>query len=261
MLTRGALRTGAGRTILGRWPPPCSPRRIVLHGPSAPQLPLVLDSPHSGFAFPGRLRLARSASSTCAKARTASSTSSGCRRPSAASALIAALAPRTYIDFNRHAGDIDLALIEGGRWPGEHVPSGKARLGKALVWRTLDDGRAIYDRKLSVDEVRAADRALPPAVPRRGARPHRGDARALRPQLAHRLPLDERRRRRPGRRRRRAARAPTSSSATATARPATPASPSSCAACSPASATTSSQRSVQGRRARARLLRPGRGPA
>jgi len=29
-----------------------------------------------------------------------------------------------------------------------------ARLGKALVWRTLDDGRAIYDRKLAVDEVR-----------------------------------------------------------------------------------------------------------
>ena len=68
--------------------------------------------------------------------------------------LIAALAPRTYIDLNRHAGDIDLALIEGGRWPGEHVPSGKARLGKALIWRTLDDGREIYDRKLAVDEVR-----------------------------------------------------------------------------------------------------------
>jgi len=33
------------------------------------------------------------------------------------------------------------------------VPSGKARLGKALIWRTLDDGREIYDRKLSVDEV------------------------------------------------------------------------------------------------------------
>ena len=33
------------------------------------------------------------------------------------------------------------------------MPSGKARLGKALVWRTLDDGREIYDRKLAVDEV------------------------------------------------------------------------------------------------------------
>jgi N-formylglutamate amidohydrolase len=35
------------------------------------------------------------------------------------------------------------------------VPSGKAAIGKALVWRTLDDGRTIYDRKLSVAEVQA----------------------------------------------------------------------------------------------------------
>jgi N-formylglutamate amidohydrolase len=33
------------------------------------------------------------------------------------------------------------------------VPSGKARIGKALVWRTLDDGRAIYSRRLAVAEV------------------------------------------------------------------------------------------------------------
>ena len=67
--------------------------------------------------------------------------------------LIAAQMPRTYIDPNRHAGDIDLALVEGGAWPGEHVPSGKARIGKALIWRTLDDGRPIYERKLSVAEI------------------------------------------------------------------------------------------------------------
>jgi N-formylglutamate deformylase len=33
------------------------------------------------------------------------------------------------------------------------VPSGKAAIGKALLWRTLDDGRAIYGRRLTVDEV------------------------------------------------------------------------------------------------------------
>jgi N-formylglutamate amidohydrolase len=70
-------------------------------------------------------------------------------------ALIAAQFPRTYIDPNRHAGDIDLELIEGGRWPHEIVPSGKAAIGKALIWRTLDDGRPIYGRKLSVAEASA----------------------------------------------------------------------------------------------------------
>jgi N-formylglutamate amidohydrolase len=40
-----------------------------------------------------------------------------------------------------------------GDWPHTYVPSGKASIGKSLIWRTLDDGRPIYVRKLSVDEV------------------------------------------------------------------------------------------------------------
>ena len=125
---------------------------FVIHGPAAPRVPLVLDSPHSGFAFPADFgsRLPefdlREGEDCFVDQLYLPATERGV-------GLIAALAPRTYIDLNRHAADIDLELIEGGRWPGEHVPSGKARLGKALVWRTLDDGRDIYDRKLAVDEV------------------------------------------------------------------------------------------------------------
>jgi N-formylglutamate amidohydrolase len=125
---------------------------FVLHGPAAARVPLVLDSPHSGFAFPADFgsRLSefdlREGEDCFVDQLYLPATERGV-------GLIAALAPRTYIDCNRHAADIDLELLEGGRWPGEHVPSGKARLGKALIWRTLDDGRAIYDRKLPVDEV------------------------------------------------------------------------------------------------------------
>ena len=125
---------------------------FVMHGPAAARVPLVLDSPHSGFAFPADFgsRLdefdLREGEDCFVDELYLPATERGV-------ALIAALAPRTYIDLNRHAGDIDLALLEGGRWPGEHVPSGKARLGKALIWRTLDDGRDIYARKLSVEEV------------------------------------------------------------------------------------------------------------
>ncbi|MEP7138354.1 MAG: N-formylglutamate amidohydrolase [Caldimonas sp.] len=126
----------------------------VLHGPGAPQLPLVLDSPHSGFAFPADFGSVlsefdlREAEDCFVDQLWMPATERGV-------AMIAALAPRTYIDLNRHAGDIDLGLIEGGHWPDEHVPSGKAKIGKSLIWRTLDDGRAIYERKFSVDEVRA----------------------------------------------------------------------------------------------------------
>ncbi len=125
---------------------------FFFHGAADPQSPLVLDSPHSGAEFPADFgsvlsefdlregedcfvdELWMPATELCA-------------------CLLAARAPRTYIDVNRHAGDIDLALVEGGRWPGELVPSGKAAIGKSLVWRTLDDGRAIYERVLPVAEV------------------------------------------------------------------------------------------------------------
>ena len=68
--------------------------------------------------------------------------------------LLAAQFARTYVDVNRHAGDIDLDLLDAP-WPDAHVPSGKARIGKSLLWRTLDDGRPIYARGLSVAEVRS----------------------------------------------------------------------------------------------------------
>lgn len=127
---------------------------VEVHGPAAPQVPLVLDSPHSGFTFPTDMRAAvsefdlRDGEDCFIDELYRPATERGV-------ALIAAQFPRTYIDPNRHPGDIDLDLLEGGRWPHEHVPSGKAELGKALIWRTLDDGRAIYARQLSVAETEA----------------------------------------------------------------------------------------------------------
>jgi N-formylglutamate amidohydrolase len=123
-----------------------------LHGPAVPDVPLVLDSPHSGFRFPsdfdaivGELDL-RDGEDCFVDQLYLPATEFGIP-------LLAAEFPRTYLDNNRHAGDIDLELIEGGHWPHEFVPSGKAAIGKALLWRTLDDGRAIYGRRLTVDEV------------------------------------------------------------------------------------------------------------
>jgi N-formylglutamate deformylase len=109
---------------------------------SAASVPLVLDSPHSGREFPADFDAAvspfdlREGEDCYVDELYAPATELG-----------------TYVDANRHAGDIDLALMEGGYWPHAHVPSGKAAIGKALIWRTLDDGRAIYARKLSVAEV------------------------------------------------------------------------------------------------------------
>jgi N-formylglutamate amidohydrolase len=127
-------------------------RALRLHGPAAPTVPLLLDSPHSGFEFPADFDAQvsefelRDGEDCFVDELYLPATETGV-------ALIAARFPRTYLDPNRHAGDIDLDLIEGGRWPHAYQPSGKARIGKALVWRTLDDGRPIYAGRLAVERV------------------------------------------------------------------------------------------------------------
>ncbi len=123
----------------------------VLHGPAVAERPVVLDSPHSGWHMPADFGSVR----TAAELRDGEDCFiDELYAPASASGvpLLAAQFPRTYLDPNRHAGDVDLELLAGA-WPHEHVPSGKARIGKSLIWRTLDDGRPIYDRRLSVAEV------------------------------------------------------------------------------------------------------------
>ncbi len=126
---------------------------LLVHGPSQPLRPLVLDSPHSGRVMPVDF------DTLCSVAELRDGEDCFIDElylPAIASGvpLLAAQFPRTYIDPNRHAGDIDLDLLEAP-WPHAWVPSGKAAIGKALLWRTLDDGRPLYARRLTVAEVAA----------------------------------------------------------------------------------------------------------
>lgn len=122
-----------------------------IHRPTGLPAPLVLDSPHSGHQFPADFGAAlsierlRSAEDVLVNQLYAGAPAHGAH-------LLEACFPRSYIDPNRSAGDIDLELLDGP-WPHHYEPSGKARLGKALVWRTLDDGEAIYASRLSVATV------------------------------------------------------------------------------------------------------------
>ena len=124
---------------------------MLVHGALDPRRPLVLDSPHSGFRMPADFGSVLSAG---ALRDGEDSFIDELYLPAVARGvpLLEAQFPLTYQDVNRHAGDIDLDLL-AEPWPHEHVPSGKARVGKALLWRTLDDGRALYDRQLTVAEV------------------------------------------------------------------------------------------------------------
>jgi N-formylglutamate amidohydrolase len=124
---------------------------LRIEGPGVAAVPVVLDSPHSGNEFPADFDAVvsefdlRDGEDCFVDDLYRPATELGVP-------LLSARFPRTYLDPNRHRGDVDLDLLAGS-WPHEYVPSGKARIGKALIWRTLDDGRPIYARRLAVEEV------------------------------------------------------------------------------------------------------------
>lgn len=118
--------------------------------------PIVLDSPHSGTAYPEDFRHARE----LAELRQAEDTHVEKLydfAPALGVAWIEALFPRSYLDANRNTTEIDTTLFDEP-WEDPLETSEKAlskvRLGKGLIWRCTDDGRAIYDRKLTASEVR-----------------------------------------------------------------------------------------------------------
>ncbi len=66
--------------------------------------------------------------------------------------LLAATAPRAFIDLNRSADELDPALIEGVR-KSSHNPRVTSGLG--VIPRVVANGRSIYRGKLPLDEAHA----------------------------------------------------------------------------------------------------------
>jgi len=118
---------------------------------------LVLDSPHSGVHYPADFahacdpQVLRRAEDTHVEKLYNFA-------PGLGVAWIEALFPRSYLDVNRDTTEIDVELFSEP-WPDpvatDPAVLAKVRLGKGLVWRFTDDGRPLYDRHLSVAEVRA----------------------------------------------------------------------------------------------------------
>ena len=118
---------------------------------------VVLDSPHSGTRYPAdfqfscdALALRRAEDTHVEKLYDFA--------PSVGAHWIEAHFPRSYLDANRNTSEIDETLLDAP-WPGlietDISIMSKVRLGKGLIWRSLDDGMPIYTRKLATAEVRA----------------------------------------------------------------------------------------------------------
>ena len=122
------------------------------------RVPLVLDSPHSGTAYPADFdhaaprALVRRAEDTYVDE--ALRLGAAIRRDADRSAV-----PARYIDPNRHVADIDTELLADA-WPGPVTPSRKTEQGIGLVWRLAHGGVPMYARQLARGRSAAAHRAL-----------------------------------------------------------------------------------------------------
>ena len=105
---------------------------FALEGPETPLVPLVIDSPHSGFAYPADFAPAvpparyRRAEDFAVDALFGDA-------PALGIPLLKALFPRIYVDVNRARSDIAAASVTGPL-PFEPDPSAKAALGKGVIW-------------------------------------------------------------------------------------------------------------------------------
>lgn len=120
--------------------------------PEGDAIPLVCDSPHSGVFYPSDFDAAvplhrlRGGEDTHIDTLWAAI-------PKVGGTLIGATFPRVYIDPNRTLDDLDPDLL-AEPWPTPLSPGEKTRLGYGLIWRKLDAATPIYDRRLTVAEVR-----------------------------------------------------------------------------------------------------------
>jgi N-formylglutamate amidohydrolase len=129
-----------------------NPGIFVRYEPKIDPAPVVFDSPHSGSDYPADfnyacpLKLLRHAEDAHVESLFAAA-------PEFGATLIAALFPRSYIDVNRGLEDIDPLLLDQP-WPEPVSASDRVRVGMGLVRRVCKPGLAMYNRKLSVDEIR-----------------------------------------------------------------------------------------------------------
>lgn len=121
--------------------------------PTVTAVPAVFDSPHSGIIYPSDFN----AVPTLQKLRQSEDAFIDelyGAAPENGATLVACQFSRAYIDPNRAVTDLDVSLLDAP-WPHPLKPTEKTnKLGIGLVWRVFNDGSAIYNRKLSVDEVK-----------------------------------------------------------------------------------------------------------
>jgi N-formylglutamate deformylase len=129
------------------------PGVLYVKAPQGPtRRPVLFDSPHSGSDYPEDFGHALP-HDVLRRAEDAFVDELFQAAPDHGAALLAARFPRSYIDPNRALTDLDARLL-AEPWPTPLAPGAKSRRGVGLIRRTVAQAHLVYDRALSVAEVR-----------------------------------------------------------------------------------------------------------
>jgi len=124
---------------------------VAVVRPAAPGR-LIFASPHSGDLYPDDL----SADPALSEASLRSAEDALVDRliapgPEHGATLVLARLGRAYVDLNRDPADLDGQLIEGV----DGAPSPRSAAGYGVIPRVTGDGRALYARRLTLEEARS----------------------------------------------------------------------------------------------------------
>ena len=128
-----------------------APVIVVRPSKDTSALPLVFDSPHSGFDYPDDM-LSVVTNQILRQSEDAFIEALFGHVPVLGAVLIKATFPRCYIDPNRSTDDVQIDAIEGD-WPHPVVNSIKTNRGAGLIFTKIHGEDILYDRKLTVAEV------------------------------------------------------------------------------------------------------------
>jgi N-formylglutamate deformylase len=127
------------------------PGVLVRSAPTGTARPLVVDSPHSGRAYPedfghaAPLALLRRAEDAFVDDLYEDA-------PLHGAGFLKALFPRSYVDPNRHEAEIDPGMLTDA-WPSAIEASERTEMGLGLIRRLIRGNVPVYDRQLSVAEI------------------------------------------------------------------------------------------------------------
>ncbi|HEY4162799.1 MAG TPA: N-formylglutamate amidohydrolase, partial [Dongiaceae bacterium] len=115
--------------------------------------PLVVDSPHSGRVYPEDFGHA-APMALLRRAEDAFVDELYDTAPRHGAGFLKALFPRSYIDPNRHEGEIDDGML-AEPWPHRVRATERTEMGLGLIRRLIRGNVSIYDRVLPVAEIEA----------------------------------------------------------------------------------------------------------